>query len=70
MRPPYGVDVAPVGQACEAAAHGDAPVAAVVRTQDGSFWCAVHWWPLAVAIQGDGLAVAYSATAWARLCGG
>lgn len=40
------MDVAPVGQTCEGTAHGPALApAAVVATADGSFWCALCWWP-------------------------
>ncbi|ACY95942.1 MULTISPECIES: hypothetical protein [Thermomonospora] len=60
----YRVDVAPAGQVCEGAVHGPvlAP-AAVVATADGSFWCALCWWPIAVALLTDGHRVVYSATA-------
>mgnify|MGYP001444752826 CR=1 FL=1 len=60
----YRVDVAPVGQTCEGTVHGPALApAAVVATADGSFWCALCWWPIAVALLSDGHRLDYTPTA-------
>ncbi|ACZ00391.1 hypothetical protein [Thermomonospora curvata] len=61
------MDVAPFGQACEAIVHADSPVPAVVRAQNGSWWCALHWWPIALAVLQGGYRIVYSQAAWARL---